>query len=392
MSPVALKEGIYYVGSRDWNRRQFDALVAIPQGTSYNAYLVVGNNKAALIDSVAPGFEQELIGRIESIMPLDRIDYFVMNHAEPDHAGAIPMLMERNQRARLLATKKGASMAMDFYGIAESRIDVVDESTTVELGGRTLGFIGAPYLHWPETMFTYLKEEGILFPCDFFGAHTAFGIYGDELEDALYHAKKYFGEIMMPFRTMAKRALNKVESISPTLIAPGHGPIYRDCAPILDAYRGWCEGRTRQKVTIIYVSMWHSTERMVGLLVEKLQQLGVQTALYNLAYSDIGDVAMELVDSRAIVVGTPVVLGGMHPLALYGTYVVKALRPPARYCAILGSYGWGGGAVKEAERMLASLKLQVVGTVETKGPPAEETTQQVIDVAIRLASAVKDKD
>ncbi len=384
-----MRPGLHHVGVRDWSRRQFDALISIPHGTSYNAYLIQGNNKTALVDTVAPGFEGELARKVERIMGIGDIDYVVMNHAEPDHAGAIPWILKRNGRARLLTTRKGARMAARFHNVPEDRIDIVTEDTTIELGRRTLRFIDAPFLHWPETMFTYLVEDRVLFPCDFFGAHTAFGLYADEVEDTIYHAKRYFGEIMMPFRPMANRALTKVKGLDVELIAPGHGPVYRDCSAILDAYTRWCTGQTRNKATVIYVSMWQSTERMINTLVDVLQRCGVEVALYNLASSDIGDVAAELVDSRAMVMGTPVVLGGMHPLTMYAAYLLKALRPPVKYAVILSSYGWAGGALKQAAEMLAPLKLEVVGTVETSGPPTEEDMKKVEDAAGTLAEKMK---
>ncbi len=390
MAAVELGTGLYHVGSRDWNRRQFDALISIPHGTTYNSYIIKGKEKTAMVDTVAPEFEKEFGEKVERIIGIEAIDYLVMNHAEPDHAGAIPYIIGRNKKARLLTTKKGAKMAATFYHVPEERIDVVTEDTTIDLGGRTLRFIDAPFLHWPETMFTYLVEDRVLFPCDFFGAHTAFGLYDDDVEDTIYHAKKYFGEIMMPFRPMAKRALAKVKELGVEMIAPGHGPVYRNCSRILEAYTRWCEGKTKNKATIVYVTMWHSTERMVNAFVDTLQQGGVEVALYNLADSDVGDVAADLVDSAAIVIGTPVVLGGMHPLAMYAAYLVKALRPPVKHCAILSSYGWGGGAIKQATEMLAPLKLNVVGTVEINGPPTKEDMEEVEATAKALAENIKE--
>ncbi len=390
MASCELLPGLYHVGVRDWNRRQFDALVSIPHGTSYNSYIIRGGGKTALVDTVAPGFEGEFTEKIERIISPGDIDYLIMNHAEPDHAGAIPCIMERNRKVRLITTRKGAKMAERFYGVSAERVDVVEEGSTLKLGHRTLRFIDAPFLHWPETMFTYLVEDGVLFPCDFFGAHTAFGIYDDDVEDTIYHAKKYFGEIMMPFRPMAQRALQKVRELRINLIAPGHGPVYRNPSRILDAYERWCAGRTKNKATVVYVSMWNSTERMIRCFVDTLQAQGVEVSLYNLLFSDVADVASDLVDSRAMVVGTPVVLGGMHPLAFYATYLVKALRPPLRYAVIVSSYGWAGGAVKQAVEMLSTLKLEVVGTVETNGPPAKEDMEKVRTTAEILAERIKE--
>ncbi|MEM2638384.1 MAG: FprA family A-type flavoprotein, partial [Candidatus Bathyarchaeia archaeon] len=205
-----IAENVYWVGVRDWNRRLFDALIPLPRGTSYNAYLIAGDGGKALIDTVNPGFEKDLEEKIHTVTGLEEIDYVVMNHAEPDHAGAIPYIMERAPKAKLVTTSRGARMAQVYYRVPQERIRVVSDNEAINLGDKTLLFIEAPMLHWPETMFTYLKEDGILFPCDFFGAHLADGVYSDEVEDYIVYAQRYWGEIMMPFRLMAQRALDKI--------------------------------------------------------------------------------------------------------------------------------------------------------------------------------------
>ncbi|RLF88971.1 FprA family A-type flavoprotein, partial [Thermococci archaeon] len=263
MKTVEIVKDVYWVGVRDWNKRIFDALIPLPKGTSYNAYLVVGSEKRALIDTVAPGFEGELEEKINEITDVADIDYIVMNHAEPDHSGAIPYLLERNEKAILIATKKGVDMAKAYYDVPDERIMVVKDGDTVSLGGKTLRFIEAPWLHWPETMFTYLVEDKILFPCDFFGAHLAESFYDDDVPDLLTHAQRYFGEIMMPFSAMAKRALQKIEELEIEIIAPSHGPIYRNPSRIIEAYKHWSGGETKEKVLIAYVSMWGANEAMV---------------------------------------------------------------------------------------------------------------------------------
>ncbi len=386
---IKISDGVYWVGVKDWNRRLFDSLIPLPQGTTYNAYLVMGDEKTALIDTVNPGFEEEFEGRVNEIIKLEEIDYVIMNHAEPDHAGAIPYVFKKNKKAKLLTTEKGQKMASVYYNVPEERINVVKDGETVELGNKTFRFIEAPFLHWPETMFTYLIEDEMLFPCDFFGAHTAFGFYDEEVEELLPFAKRYFGEIMMPFRSMGKRALEKIKGLEIRVIAPSHGPIYINPGKILRTYEKWTSGETEEKVIIVYVTMWKSTERMIKTMVDALISEGLEVCLYNLAMADIGEVAKDLVDSRAIVLGTPTVLGGMHPLALYGAYLVRALRPPIKYGVVLSSYGWGGGAVKHAAEILAPTKMEIVGTVEVYGPPTEKDHEKVVEIAMQLAKKVK---
>ncbi len=236
---VSIAPGVHWVGVKHDNRRLFDALIPLPHGTSYNAYLVVGGNKIALIDSVNPGFEDEILGKISQHVDPAKIDYVVMNHAEPDHAYAISKVMEVAKNAMMLAGAKGKEAAMMYYGIPPERIQVVDESTKIALGGKTLGFIDAPWLHWPETIFTYLEEDSILFPCDFFGSHVATGdFYADEYGNgnSVDLAKSYFAEIMMPFRKPGLNAIEKVRKLGPKMIAPSHGVIWRDPKVILDEY------------------------------------------------------------------------------------------------------------------------------------------------------------
>ncbi|MDH4209752.1 MAG: FprA family A-type flavoprotein [Anaerolineae bacterium] len=384
-----ISKGVYWVGARDWNRRLFDALIPLPQGTTYNAYLIKGQDKIALIDTVNPGFEQELEQRISQLVDPKGLDYLIMNHAEPDHAGAVPHIMALSPHAKLVTTKKGAAMAQVYYGVPEERTIVVKEGDSIDLGGKTLRFIDAPWQHWPETMFTYLVENKVLFPCDFLGFHTASGVYDDQVEEFVPFAQRYFGEIMMPFRKMGQQALGKIADLEIELIAPSHGPIHRHPERILDLYRRWTAGETKEKVLVVYVTMWKSTEAMVEAMAEALMAEGLEVELHNLTTADLGDVARDLVDSRAIVLGTPTVLGGMHPLAIYAAHLVKALRPPLQYGAVLSSYGWGGGAVKQAAEILEPTKLEVVGAVEIYGPPSAEDYEKVADLGRQLASKIK---
>ncbi|MCQ1536637.1 FprA family A-type flavoprotein [Methanosarcina sp. KYL-1] len=380
---------VFWVGAKDWNRRLFDALIPLPEGTSYNAYLVKGEEKTALIDTVNPGFEKEFETKINTVSGLEKLDYLIMNHAEPDHSSAIRYILEKAPNAVLVTTERGVKMARIYHDIPEERIRTVAEGDSLDLGGKTLRFMEAPWLHWPETMFTYLPEDKILFPCDFFGAHTAQGTFDEEIEDLIPLAKRYFGEIMMPFRKMGAKALDKLKDLEIEMIAPSHGPIYKNPKRIMDAYAKWTAGETENKALVVYVSMWGSTGELVRTMVETLLKEGIEVRLYDLAVSDIGNVAQELVDSRAVVLGTPTVLAGMHPLALHGASLIKALKPPAKYGVLLGSYGWGGGAVKQAGEILAPLNLEVVGTVQVKGRAGAEDLKKVEEIGRELAQKMK---
>jgi len=385
-----ISEGVYWVGVRDWNRRLFDALIPLPKGTTYNAYLVTGRDKMALIDTVNPGFEKDLEWKIRQVIDPSDLDYVIMNHAEPDHAGSIPHVMSINNKAKLVTTNAGAKMAKGFYKVPDERIKVVADQEVIDLGGRDLRFIEAPMLHWPETMFTYLNENRVLFPCDFFGSHLAGGLYDEGVGDLMVHAQRYFGEIMMPFRTMAERALGRIKDLKIEVIAPSHGPIHKDPQGILEAYWRWARGETKRKATIIYVTMWKSTEKMIMPIAGALATEGIEVAVHDLTVADVGDLAKDLVDSRAIVLGTPTVLGASHPLAQHAAYLVKVLRPPAKFAVILSSYGWSKGAIRHIQEALGPSRIEVVGVLEVFGPPAEEDISQIVEIGKGLAKRIKE--
>lgn len=385
-----IADNVFWVGAKDWNRRLFDALIPLPEGTSYNSYLVKGTDKTVLIDTVNPGFEKEFTAKINKVTELEKLDYLIMNHAEPDHSNAIRFILERAPNAVLVTTKKGIGMARNYHEIPDERVKIVGDGDLLELGGKTLRFIEAPWLHWPETMFTYLEEDRVLFSCDFFGAHTAQGVYDGDVEDLVSQAKRYFGEIMMPFSKMGAKALEKIKDLEIRVIAPSHGPMYKNPERILEPYRKWTAGESEKKALVIYASMWGSTEKMVREMAETLLSRGVDVRLYNLAVADLGDIARELVDSRAVVLGSSTVLGGMHPLALQGAYLVKAFKAPIKYGVLLGSYGWGGGALKQAAEMLAPMKIELVGTLQVKGAPKEEDLKEVERIALELAEKMNE--
>ena len=393
--PMGSKEiapNVFWVGAKHHNRRLFDGLIPLPHGTSYNAYLIVGSKKTALIDTVNPGFEKELLAKISERIDPAKVDYVIMNHAEPDHANAARDVLAVAKNAKLVAGLKGKEAAMMYFDIPEERIMVVDESSVIDLGGKTLKFLDAPWLHWPETIFTYLEEDKILFPCDFFGSHLAVGeFYADEYgnENTLDMAKLYFAEIMMPFRKPGQTAIEKAKKLGPKMIAPSHGMIWREPKIILDEYAKWTSEKFQRKVMIVYVSMWGSTEKMVLALRDALVKKDITVQLFDIPNTEIGQIAKELVDTPVVVVGAPTVLGGVHPVAAYATMLLKALRAPTRYAAVLTSYGWSGGAVKALQGILEGTKIEVLGVVEVKGPPKKAEFDKVTELADRIDEKLK---
>ncbi|MCK4614459.1 MAG: FprA family A-type flavoprotein, partial [Thermoplasmata archaeon] len=343
----------------------------LPDGTSYNSYLVKGSEKNALIDTVDPEKKSKLFENLDR-SGVERIDYVVANHAEQDHSGSIPMVLERYPEAKVVTNEKCKGFLMDLLFIPEEKFIVVGDGNTLSLGDRTLKFIIAPWVHWPETMFTYLKEDKILFSCDFLGSHLATsGLFVTDEARVYEAAKRYYAEIMMPFRTMVKKHLKRVRELEPDIIAPSHGPVYDRPEFILNAYDDWVKDESRNKVIIAYVSMHGSVKKMVDHLADALMEKGITVIPFNLTNADLGKIAISLVDAATIVIAAPTVLTGPHPAALYATAIVNALRPKLKYAAIIGSCGWGGKMVEQLTGMLSNLKVELLDPIMVKGHPKE---------------------
>jgi len=387
-----LTQGIYWVGVEDWNRRYFDAFIPLPQGTSFNSYLIIGKEKVALVDTVHKSFQDEMLQKIGKIVNPERIDYVVMNHAEPDHASAIPRVLEIAKNAKLIVTKIGVEMARIFCEVSPERTITVKDGDTLNLGGKTLKFIEAPWLHWPETMFTYCAEDGVLFSCDFFGAHTAKSrLFDDEFgEGLLLEAKKYYAEIMMPFPVAIQRALDKIKGLDIRMIGPSHGPIYRNPKNVVDAYERWARGPLLPRVIMIYVTMWGATETLGKTISESISGEGVEVVPYNILVTDISHAMRDLVDASAIVIGTPTVLNQPHPLAYMVTEIIKALKPRAKLVAVFGSYGWGRAAAKTIADSLQQSGFEILETLEVRGPPKKDDLEKAVNLGKHVAQRVKE--
>ncbi len=392
MQARKIKDDIYWVGAIDWDRRLFDELIPLPDGTSYNAYLVRASEKTALIDTVDLTMEHMLVERLDNL-GVESIDYIIANHAEQDHSGALPRMLEKFPTAKVATTPKGKGMLMDLLLIPEEKFIAVDDKETLSLGNKNLEFIHAPWVHWPETMLTYLREDKILFPCDFFGSHLATSnLYATDEARVYEAAKRYYAEIMMPFRKAIEKNLRKLEGYDIELIAPSHGPIYHRPQFILEAYRDWVFGPPKNVVVLPYISMHGSTRRMVEYFVEALIEKGVGVKQFDLAATDIGELAMALVDAATLVVGTPTVLTGAHPNVVYAAYLANALRPKLQFTSIVGSYGWGGKMVDQFVGMLANLKVETLEPVIVKGFPKGEDFEALNRLAATIAQKHKERN
>ncbi len=372
MASREILTGVYSVGAIDWDRRLFDELIPLPDGTTYNSYLIKGSEKTALIDTVDPTKEHVLVDNLKEL-GINNIDYIVSNHAEQDHSGTIPKMLELFPEARVVTNPKCKGLLIEFLLIPEGKFMTVDDGENLSLGDKTLEFIYAPWVHWPETMLTYLKEKNILFPCDLFGSHLAASeLYASDEAKVYESAKRYYAEIMMPFRNSLKRHLERIDKLDIEIIAPSHGPIHDRPEFILKAYKEWVSDEVKNEVLIPYVSMHGSTEKMVSYLIDALMERDIIVKPFNLTRTDIGELAMALVDVATIVIASPTVLVGPHPSVVYATYLANALRPKVKFASVIGSYGWGGKMLEQITGMLGNLKVEIIEPVIVKGYPREE--------------------
>lgn len=364
-----IKDDIHSVGALDFDRRLFDELIPLPDGTSYNSYLVNGSDKTALLDTVDPAKKEDLKNNLAEL-GVKKIDYIICHHAEQDHSGSIPDVLGWFPEAKVVTNAKCKSMLQDLMLIPDEKFIVVSDKEKLSLGGKTLEFLIAPWVHWPETMLTYLHEDKILFSCDFLGSHMASsGLFVGSEGETYKSAKRYYAEIMMPFRTSIKNHIKVLEQYDIKTVCPSHGPVYQSPKFIIEAYKDWTSDAVKNEVVIPYVSMHGSVEKMVEHFTDELINLGVEVKPFNLPKTDIGELAMSLVDASTIVIGASAVLAQAHPQAVYAAYLANALRPKTKYVSMIGSFGWGAKLVETITGLLPNLKAEIIEPVIAKGYP-----------------------
>ncbi len=367
----ALKPNIYAVGAIDWDARLFDRLIPLPDGTSYNSYLIRASQKTALLDTVDPAKTDVLLDHLVAV-GVDKIDYIVAHHAEQDHSGSLPDVLLIYPDAKVVTNPKCKQMLIDLLGIEDEKFITVEDGQELSLGDKTLRFVYTPWVHWPETMSTYVPEDRILFSCDFFGAHLAASSLFVDDDAAVYEsAKRYYAEIMMPFRKQINSNLAKLGSLDIAMVAPSHGPVYDKPRFIMDAYEDWASDAVKNEAVVAYVSMHGSTGKMVSHFVEALIERGIKVKQFELATVDIGKLAMALVDAATVVIGSPTVLVGPHPCAAYAAFLTNALRPKTKFASIIGSYGWASKTVEQLTALMSNLTAQILEPVLAKGEPKE---------------------
>ena len=364
--------GISAVGVIDWHRTSFDDLMDLPDGTTYNAYLVRGSEKTALIDTVESGFDEEYVTNLIRA-EVNSVDYIIVNHAEQDHSGALPLMLEIFPTARVVTTEKGKELLCSLLLIDEERVLVAEDRDSLDLGGKTLVFYSMPWVHWPETMVTWVPEDRVLFSCDLFGAHLACShLFAEDSSRLQEAAKRYYAVIMQPFRSKIREYVEQVESFDPAIIAPSHGPVYNNPSLILSLYREWSSDEGKNLVIIPFVSMHNSTRWMVTRLTDALIERGIDVRPYDLGTASSGTIAMDLIDATTIVIATPTVHFGPHPKAAHIAFLTNILKPKARYAAVIGSYGWGGKTVQTLGEMMPKLAAEMLEPVYIKGKPGED--------------------
>ncbi|MCU0666497.1 MAG: FprA family A-type flavoprotein [Candidatus Omnitrophica bacterium] len=395
MENIRLKENIFWVGAIDWNVRNFHGhTYATERGTTYNAYLII-DDKVTLIDAVHKDFSQGLFDNIRGIVPLEKIDYIVVNHLEPDHTGSLPELLKLAPKAKLYGSFK-CKEGLEKYYFIKPDFQVVRTGEVLKLGKRSLSFIEAPMLHWPDSMFSYCPEEKILFPNDAFGQHLATsGRFDDTVDNCalMDEAAKYYGNILWPLSSLVVRKIEQVlkSGIPIEMIAPSHGVIWRkDPAKIINSYLYWGKNSSKEKVVIVYETMWGNTAKLASVIAGALMDSGIEVKLFDLNASSRTQIIKEMLDAKGFVIGSSTHDNDMLANMAGFLELLKGFAPRERLGFCFGSYGWAGGAVESIENKLKSFGVNLpVESFSVKFTPSQEEIKSCYEAAIQFAKEVK---
>ena len=392
MNQVKLAQGVYYVGAVDWNLRDFHGYTT-PRGVTYNSYLIV-DEKICLIDAVKAPYANELLERIADIVDPSQIDYIVVNHVEPDHAGALPALLAKAPQAKVFITAQGKDAVPKYYG-GEYDFQVVKEGDSLDLGKNKLHFVPLPMLHWPDSMATYLDGEQILFSNDAFGQHISTTKRFDDENDlslVLYEAEKYYANILMPFGRLVTKAVDKTGGLAVKMIAPSHGVVWRShIDAIVDKYTQWGKGICADKVVVAYDSMWGATEIMAKRILEGLAAAGVEGRLHRMSGAERSEVARDILEAKGVIVGSSTLNNGMMPTMGALLVYLKGLRPAGKLAAAFGAYGWGGGAQKDMEEYLKLAGMTVEPGITARWTPDAKEIEQCFAFGLAFGQKIKEK-
>jgi flavorubredoxin len=393
MQPVEVKKNIYWVGALDWNIRDFHGY-STPKGTTYNAYLVI-DEKVTLFDTVKKPFKNELIESIRKIIDPKRIDYLVVNHVEMDHSGSIPDMIELIEPEKVFCSQMGKKALIDHFNREDWPYEVVETGRSLKLGERSVSFLETRMLHWPDSMMSFIPEERLLMSNDAFGEHWATSQrFDDEVDPAelLSHAAKYYANILLPYSPLVQKLIAKVREMGLEIdtIAPDHGLIWRtNPGKIIEAYVKWSRQESSRKALIIYDTMWQATELMAGAIGEGLKLEGADFEMLNLKLNHRSDIMAEVLDSRAIILGSPTINNGMMPLMADILCYMKGLRPTGKIGAAFGSYGWSGEAVKHLTEALRGMNVNVEAEgIRVKFTPQREDLDRCVELGRQIARSM----
>lgn len=395
MHPVEIKKGIYWVGAVDWNIRDFHGYSTY-KGTTYNAYLLV-DDKITLFDTVKKPFLNNLIHNISRIVDPKKIDYVVVNHVEMDHSGALPEVVDLVRPEKVICSAMGKKTIIEHYQQEGWPYEVVESGHTLNLGSRNVQFIETRMLHWPDSMLSYLPEDRLLISSDGFGQHWATSQRFDDevnLEELLFHSAKYYANILLLFSPLVQKLLANVRKmgLDIDMIAPDHGLIWRTFPNrIIEAYDSWSRQISKEKAVVVYDSMWQSTEKMAFAIASGLIQEGIEVKVMNLKLNHRSDIMTEVLDAKAVVVGSSTLNNGILPTMADILCYMKGLRPSNKIGAAFGSYGWSGEAVKQMTEALEEMKFKIVGEgMRVKFAPTHDDLIKCAELGRKVGKAIRE--
>lgn len=392
MKPIEITKGIYWLGVIDWNIRDFHGYSTY-QGTTYNSYLIM-DEKITLIDAVKKEFVDELLSNISQIVDPKKIDYVISNHTEMDHSGGLPRVMHKIGEDKPLYCSKMGHKNLSKHFPQKWNYQPVENGGELSLGKRTLTFLETRMLHWPDSMFTYVKEDRLLFSSDAFGQHYA-GLerFDDQMGDAIMpHARKYFANILLLYSPLILKLVEKVTEMGLPIdmICPDHGILWRkDPSKIINAYVEWSTQKPKRKALVVYDTMWHSTETMGKAIVDALGEEGVDARLMHLRNCHRSDIMTEVLDAGAIIVGSPTLNNGLFPTVSDFLTYMKGLKPLNKLGAAFGSYGWSGEAAKLVTKELEEMKFDIIDPgVRIQYVPDDKSLDACRELGKKIAEAL----
>lgn len=394
MSALEFLPNVYWVGVVDWNLRDFHGYAAAPRGTTYNAYLIKGE-KTALIDTVSASCSRAFFEAVEEVVPLEAIDYLVVNHVEPDHSGCLTEAVERIRPEKIFCTAMGKAFMLSHYHRSDWPFQVVQTGGSLPLGGKTIDFLELKMLHWPDNMGCYLREYGLLISSDAFGQNWA---TSERFDDALdFHEMadlmgSYYANIILPFSDHVLKALGRIEELGwPVgMIAPSHGVIVREnVEAVIGLYRKWARQEVARKAVIVYDTMWKSTAAMADEIAHGLIEKGIDVRVFHMKACHHSDVMAEVLDAAAVILGSSTHNNGMLPLMADMVRYMEGLRPKGRIGAVFGSYGWSGEAPKHLAEAMERMRMKVCDVVRVKNVPTESDRAACRDLGRRLAAEIE---